>query len=201
MSHAILALNEAVIRAMQDNLFFKTDVAISLDGNPIGRLRIAFQPPFPVEDQGRLNGTRPGNSTSSLMDDSGTIEDPDFPDHKIVWDYRGPRVNSKDLFLAVIDGMATAAQPSGQSRCRVLYGISPLSFTGQAVISVRADNGPGVSSPLVYDDVKLALFLIWREVAVGLNKFGEVTFEIFYRGLKRGSGDITKLPPVAVASS
>ncbi|KAL6716092.1 hypothetical protein ACLMJK_005658 [Lecanora helva] len=189
---------------MHDDSFFNTEAAISLNNNPIGRVRIFFEltsPPVNNEN-GQIANKSAGlgnvTSTSILTTDSGTVHDPTCPDIEVRWEYQGPRINSKDLFLAILDGMASAARPDGSSRCNHLDAVSPLSSTGQAVISLREEGGGGAGGRgMTYDDVKVALYLVWRDVNVGLNKFGEMNFDIFVKGVKRGRGEVLRLPPVA----
>ena len=201
VSYAVLALKEAAIREMQGSVFYNTNVPISLQGNPIGLLSVAsmITPPAAI---GQANSTESVDGTSSFTANSGTIIDLLYSDYKFVWEYSETRINSKELFLAALDAFAISPQQPGQARCRSLEAISPLSFTGQAIITISEELVAGNLSPLSYSDAIIAIYLIWRELNVGKNTFGELKFEIFYRGVKRGTGMIDKLPPpFPVASS
>ena len=199
-SQAILALNEVAVEMIHGDNFFNTDATISLRGVLTGRISIKFRPPFSVED-GRDDGTKAGNGTNVLTANSGTLRDPAYPGYKINWQYQNTRINSKDIFLAVLDGMATAAQPIERARCPHLEVVSPVSRLGQAIISLNDVYVSGDVAFLTYKDVIITLYLMFRDAIIGLTKFGKMSFQVYLQGSKRGEGQIEILPPVRASQS
>ena len=187
-SHIVVGLYQTIPEVSDQSRFCEVLTTLSLQGRQIGSLAI----------QKRISGTeRKGgfNATSSLMVKdflstnaatypSGQIIDVDDPPFTISYTFSGIRINSKDIFLAVLDALATAAPFPTNTPFRSLDAISA---SGDCVISIAVDSS---QSQLSYSYVTKALRELITSVMVVLRKFEEVTFQLNWRAEKMVEGSI-----------
>lgn len=189
VSHASLGLNAAAVVAVDVPLFYRCLTNLSLYGTDIGSVEIRPSDSVFLNDHTTDYGTE-SNLTTNHLGETGTIIDPVDNKFKIAYNFHGRKINSKDMFTAVLDALTILAQYDERQRCRALQAVGPLSFTGQAVITVReAPSSPG----LICYYVTRALVTIFEDLNVNQNKFGELDFAVFWDGEKLATGDVFQL--------
>lgn len=77
-------------------------------------------------------GQDAGNVTGSTLvitdfPDSGAFVDPEDKRFALAYAFEGSRISSKDMFTAVLDGLAIIAQIGPTPRCEQLHAFGPLS--------------------------------------------------------------------------
>lgn len=190
-SHASLGLNAAAVTAVQGPLFYRCLTNLSLYGTDIGSVEILPSAFVTVDDHATDYGSE-SNLTTNHLGESGTIIDPGDTRLKITYDLNGRKINSKDMFTAVLVGLTILAQYDERQRCSTLQAFGPPSHTGQAVISMRE---VPTSHGLICCYVTRALLTIFEDLNVGQNKFGEMDFDVFWDGEKIATGDVLQLDP------
>lgn len=95
---------------------------------------------------------------------SGTL---DFGQLEIAWEVAGRKVNSKDMFTAMVDGfVAIAYIDSDDKNCVVFHAVGSPNSTGQVVITVGGDSLHG---RLTYGIVRHSLEGIFHHINIGEN--------------------------------
>lgn len=193
ISLLVIALQDAIIAMARLSGFFGLTVNICLDGPIIGLLEIGNNesPPDSItttsgtKDVLRLVNKNPSNGSLS---NSGQVVDPLDSKFVISYTFYGKAINSKEVFTAVLDGLAISAQYNSQEDCSVLEAVS---VSGTSALSVSQI--PSFSTPLHYSDVTRALLILTTGVIVLRRRFGEVEFGISYDGIEIAEGYILKL--------
>ena len=134
-----------------------------------------------IANSSLVNGS-PQNNTVTYP--SGRVFDKDEHDFSISYTYSGVRINSKDIFLAALDALATAAQFSPDS---VFRSLNAISISGDCVINMVENDS---SSKLNYSFVTKALRILLVDVMVHLRIFEEITLQLEWRMLKMAEGSI-----------
>ena len=187
-SHVVVGLYQTIVEVSDQSRFCEVLTTISLYGRQIGSLAI----------QKRISGTKThvGRiTTSSLMVKgfsssnaptypSGEIIDVDDHSFTTSYTFSGIRINSKDIFIAVLDALATAAQFPANTPFRSLNAVSP---SGNCVISISVESS---QSELSYSFVTKALRSLITSAMVVLRKFEEVTFQLNWRAERMVEGSI-----------
>lgn len=191
VSHAVLGLNAAVVAAVQERLFFLCSLSISSYETYVGNVQFVPSSHFPDGDQNIGDGPE-SNLTTSPMSGKGTLTDPQNKKFQVHYAFDGRKISSKDMFTAVLDGLANLAQFDPFQRFETLNAVGPLSPTGQAVIFIRE-----VSSRrgVINNDVTSALLMIFGDLNVAENKFGEMDFDVSWNGEKIATGYVMRLDP------
>lgn len=125
--------------------------------------------------------------TGILTTGTGSMVDSEDPSFSLTWTFTGARLNSRDVFLAAMDGIAAAARFNPGKRCARLSAATPGSRSG-AVINISSMKHPrrvGFS----YQYASRALLLISRTMQTE-NRFGAMNFYLEYEGYKFGEGFI-----------
>lgn len=111
---------------------------------------------------------------------SGSITDRDDRSFSVSYIYSETLINSKDVFLAIIDGLVTAGHSSPGTPFQSLNAMSP---SGTCVISiVQVDQAK-------YSHVTKALRLV-RDILVMQKRFGEMALELKVDGRTIASGSV-----------
>ena len=182
--HIVLGLYETVTDVSAHSRFCEVLSTLSMHRRQIGTLVIQKRAPSK------------SNATSSVVDQgspssnaatypSGQVNDPDEPSFLISYEYSGTRINSKDIFLAVIAALATAAQYPPMQPFRAL---NALSASGDCVISIL---GADSSFRVNYSYITKALRTIVVHIVVVLAKFEEMRFQLELETLTIGQGSIS----------
>ena len=157
--------------------FCEVHATLSQHQRLIGLLFIE-KTPSPTLEQAGINATSLLLDTDSLQTyPSGRIVDPNDPNFEIGYTYSGARLNSKDVFLGVLDALATAAQFGRLTFFESLNAVSP---SGACTISIAAIQSS--TFRVTYNFVTKALLFMITEVMVYLKKFGEVTLQLEWKG-------------------
>ena len=111
---------------------------------------------------------------------SGYIVDRDDRSFSVSYIYTDFLVNSKDVFLAILDGLVTAGQFSPGTPFQSLNAMSPSGNCAITIVEV---------DQVSYSYVTRALKLV-RDIMVMQKKFGEMTFELKLEGRTIASGSV-----------
>ena len=148
------------------------------------------------DDRGNFPDTKPkaGSpprldlSVASLDSRAGSFPDPDDPRVRVHWRYRFLPLASRDVLLAILDGLTLAAREDTNDPCRELNAFSEAPQR-QVAISVTAVRGSRVSLNFTYRHAARMLLLISRLV-VTLGKYDEMVFWADFNGSRFVLGDI-----------
>ncbi|KAG7006847.1 hypothetical protein G7Y79_00012g031830 [Physcia stellaris] len=148
------------------------------------------------DDRGNFPDTKPkagslprlDMSVASLDSRSGSFPDPDDPRVRVHWRYRFLPLASRDVFLAILDGLALAAQADINDPCRELNAFSEAPQR-KVAISVTAVRGTRVALNFTYRHAARMLLLISRLI-VTLGKYDEMVFWADFNGVRFVLGDI-----------
>ena len=116
----------------------------------------------------------------AATDQSGSIIDRDDRSFSVSYIYSDSPINSKDVFLAIIDGLVTAGQSSPSTPFQSLHAMSPSGNCLIKIVEVAQVN---------YNYVTKGLRLV-RDIMVMQKKFAEMTFELKVEGRTRASGSV-----------
>ena len=168
----LLGLYETMVDISAQSRFCEVRTTILLYGRRNGVLSLVKKRPK------TLGGNETNLAASSLLTGapqsiaatypSGSIPDSYDQRVSISYTYSDSSINSKDVFLAIIDGLVVAGQSSRGTPFESLNAMSP---SGNCVISIVAVDQAN------YSHATTALRLV-RDIMVTLKKFGEVTFEL-----------------------
>lgn len=179
-SHIVVGLYQTILEVSDQSRFCEVLSTLSLQGRQIGSLAI----------QKRISGTNKNDrmmgfsSSNEATYPSGQIDDVDDPPFTVSYRFAGIRINSKDIFMAALDALATAAQFPANTPFRSLNAISA---SGDCVISIAVDSS---QSQLSYSYVTKALRGLISSVMFFLRKFEEITFQLNWRADKMVEGSI-----------
>lgn len=187
-SHAVPGLYQAAIDALQEPLFYGFEAEWKLRSALVGSMQVikARWTPF-------TKFVPASNLTADLSGETGTVIDPVNDGYKIDYKFDGTKLNSKDIFAAILDALATAAPHDKNSDCQNLLGVGPPSRTGQVVVSIHQVPS---AHPMSYNTATSALYAIFTKLNVDQNKWGEMTFDVLREAEKVGQGDVFGLGPL-----
>ena len=179
-SHIVIGLYTTVLDVAARSRFCEVHTTLSQHQRKIGLLHIEKKTSATLEqggtnatnlllDKGSLNG-------SVLTYPSGRIIDPDNPNFEIVYIYSGARLNSKDVFLGVLDALATAAQ---FNRLTFFESLNVISPSGACTISIVAIQSS--TFRVKYSFVTRALLIMITDIMIYLKNFGEMTLQLEWK--------------------
>lgn len=179
VSHVIFGVYDTILDVAAKSRFCETLSTISLHRRLVGTLRIEKKTP-------EIVGTG-SNATSIEIADTfphgngvtypkGRFDDPDEPHFSVDYIYYGGRINSKDIFLAVIDALATAAQFTDRAPFNSLGAASP---SGNCVINIVGVDG---RYKINYSFVTKALLILIQGIMIPLAKFEEIALRLKWKG-------------------
>ena len=190
----VIGLQDAIITMARLSAFFRLSVDLGLNGLVIGHLEIGNKETPPPDSVTGTSYTKDillsVNETQSngSLSDSGRIIDPYDSKFVITYAFYGKAINSKEVFTAVLDGLATSAQYEPKEYCALLEAVS---VSGTCVISVSQI--PSFPARLYYLDVTRALLILTTGVIVTRRRFGEMEFGISYDGIQIAEGYLLKI--------
>ena len=180
----LLGLYETMVDIAAQSHFCQASTTLLRYGRRIGTLTLE------KARQRTLGGNLTNIANSSLLTaasqsisvtyPSGSITDRDDRSFSVSYIYSDLPINSKDIFLAIIDGLVTAGQSSPNTLFQSLYALSPSGNCLIRIIAVDQVN---------YSYVTRALKLV-RDIMVMRKKFGEMTFELKVEGRTVASGSV-----------
>ena len=130
--------------------------------------------------------TTTSDSTSLSSGLGRTIE---LPDMNITYDYVGARINSKDLYTAVLSGLADAAKAGMDTICTELHAYSQA---GNLVFWLDGDDQ--ATQPLTYESVTTIFRSIVEDMTLRERRFAEINFAVLFGEDGGASGFIAKMP-------
>ena len=177
------------------NLFYDLKVLINHEGTPVGQCTIHSASPSAkaAESSNTTSMLEQASSfnISAFTADTGRMADPEDPRFSLSWTFTGARLNSRDVFLAAMDGIAAAARFSPAKRCAQLSAATPRAGSG-VVVNMSSMKHPQ-RVRFTYHYASRALLLISR-VMQAENRFGVMGFYMEYEGYKFGEGFVKQRP-------
>ena len=175
--HMVAGLCQTINDIAAGNRFCEVVSTLSLYQRQIGTLRFEKIPPRSLEggDARNLSVEDEGSLRNGITYPSGRWDDPGHTEFSMTYTFSGKPINSKGIFLAVIDALAIAAQFNQDA---VFTSLRGLSTTGNCVINAVATPGP---TNVNYAFVTKALRLVIADIMIKLNKFGEIMLQLKWR--------------------
>ena len=197
--HCVAALYRAVIIMTEGVMFCKMRSIIKLHSLELGALNMT-----PIDEMtGSVNATRDslgsGNQTafSALGDavkvDRGRVVDPENFLFVIEYVWYGKSMKSKDISLAILNAIATAAPHDTSSECETLEILSP---EGDCVVIV--DQLASAGRRLTYFYAVRALELAYDHIFAAQKRWGDLLLTL--RSNDRAIGEIRILRGVGKES-
>ena len=181
--HCVVALYRAVVIMTDGVLFCKMRAIIKLGGSyELGAL--SFSPIDTVD--GSVNQTKRDSLSSrnkSTVDglygavkmDRGRVVDPENFLFVIEYLWYGKSIRNKDISLAILGAIATAAPHELLSHCETLEAVSP---EGDCVVIV--DRVDTAGTKLTYFEVVRALELAYDQIFVAQKRWGDLLLILKY---------------------
>ena len=187
-NHIVLGLYETITEISTRSRFCEVFSTLEMHRRPIGTLVIQKRASKTLE-QDESNATSSMTISSSQNSNtvtypSGLITDSDNPNFSISWAYSGIRLNSKDVFSATLDALASAAPFSPSMSFKSLDAISA---SGNCVINVfEVDSRVQVN----YSYVTKALRTMIVDLMVPLKNFGAMSLQLKWQSINMSEGSI-----------
>ena len=184
-AHMVAGLYQTITDIAAGDRFCEVISTLSLYQRQIGTLRFEKIPPRSLEMEGggdarNLSVGDTGSVRNGITYPSGRWDDPGRTDFSMTYTFSGKRINSKGIFLAVIDALAIAAQFDQDT---VFTSLRGMSTTGNCVVNVVATPGP---TSVSYASVTKAVRLVIADIMIPLNKFGEIRLQLKWRDVLMG---------------
>ena len=179
-NHIVIGLYTTMLDVAALSRFCEVHTTLSQHQRKIGRLLIEKRTSSTLE-QGGTNAiniilNKGSLQGSALTYPSGRVIDPDDSNFEVVYTYTGARLNSKDVFLGVLDALAIAAQ---FDRLTFFESLNVISPSGACKISIMAIQSS--SFRVRYSFVTRALLIMIRDIMIYLKNFGEVTLQLEWK--------------------
>ncbi|KAL8917189.1 MAG: hypothetical protein Q9208_008091 [Pyrenodesmia sp. 3 TL-2023] len=203
--HCVVALYRAVV-AMTDGVSFcHLKSHLSVWGEEVGLMSVA---PVVGPARGEVE-ERGGNSSSlsaaaaaaaagrgegegvlendtlttrdGLRADSGQVKDPDYPDFVLKYYFFGKPIPSKEVSMAILVAMATAAPFGPGLECKELLAISPYGGCSIVIESVR-----GGDMLFTHAWATRALKVLYQGIVVPQKRWGDLVLVLIWKGERFG---------------
>lgn len=190
-NHVVLALYEVVVAMSTSVRFFEVAATISIQRRRVGVLKMERLRPINIaHDQPEgINESKPETTKSIVNAPSGTVIDQDDPRFTISYAYSGARINSKDVFIAILEALAITAE---YTDTLPFHSLATTSASRKCMITF-SDARSG--SKLHYSFITQALRILTWDVIIALKLFGEMTLQLLWDGQKIAEGNIKPLSP------
>ena len=196
VNHIVFGLYDTILDVAEKSRFCETLSTLSLHRRLVGTLRIEKMTPR-ILDGGinapNLTVVKGLPQSNGVTYPTGRLQDPDNPEFSIDYIYYGARINSKDIFLAILDALATAAQFSDIEPFESLRAASP---SGPCVVNLVGVDGPIKTN---YSFVTKALRMTIVGIMVKLGKFEEIALRLKWEGSLIAEGSVKLTDRGAVA--
>ena len=198
--HCVAALYRAVIIMTDGIMFCKMRAIIKLDSFELGALNVSpmdFSAGSQNETRrdlpGRANKTAMNGSDGAVSVDRGRVVDPENFLFVMEYVWYGRSMRSKDISLAILDAIATAAPHDSNSECQTLEITSP---EGNCVIVV--DQLASAGRKLTYFYTVRALQLAYDAIFATQKRWGDLLLVLRFND--RAFGEIRVLKGVGKES-
>lgn len=186
--HAISALYRSLFAIVETNAYCVVTTTLILQGQKIATLKILPAFPAPVDAIVRVSNDTTASPipTNSARDSSGKIAS-DVDSRLIMsYQYDGARVDSRDIWTAVLDDIVETAYNGANS---TFSHIDAVSASGDAVYHMHTTAGVGTCK---YWYMAEALRLMFIKMVIS-KRFQEVKLEIEYDGKTIAEGWLLKM--------
>ena len=204
----VTGLWETMVQICQYNFYYETTLKMWYHNEEIGTLMIqehgveasangtkadadTFSNSVAPKDVAlSLAQAAPLNSTALPSYPSGRIRFPEDVRFSITYTYQTTQIQSKDVFMAVLGILATAAQyhPAMQP-IKELKQVSPSKRCAITLMPTRD------WVEFNYADAVNGLNLLVNTIMLSLEKFGEMSFSVWFLREKVGQGSVKALSP------
>lgn len=191
-SHVILGLYEGLMTMLGHNRFCELSVTLSIHQRQVGELSMRAEH-VPIE--AAADSTIIGTSLDAISpvitatDDSNALQrqytDPSDPKFKMIYQFHGSRIPSKNIFTAALNGLANAAVFDPKSPCDRLKAVSENSG---CLIQISKLDGQSMD----YAQATKALKWMTSTIPILEKTFGEMNAQLVYDGQRIADGYILK---------
>lgn len=127
------------------------------------------------DDRGLLgNGT--STTSGSLKADSGRVTDPDNPNFTLAYHFFGKPIPSKEVSMAILEAMTTAAPFGSEVECKELLAVSPNGGCSIVIESVG-----GARMLFTYRWATRALKVLYQEIVVPQRRWGDLMLVLMWK--------------------
>ena len=187
-NHIIMGLYETITDITARSRFCEVLSTLSIRRRQVGTLTIQKRASrTPEQDEANATSSMTigkSQNSNAITYPSGLITDSDDLSFSISYTYSGVRLNSKDVFSATLDALASTAFFSPSATFRSLNAISA---SGDCLINVvEVDNPLQVN----YSFVTKALRTMIIDIMVPLRVFGAMSLQLKWDGLNMAEGSI-----------
>lgn len=194
--HVVLGVYDTIVDVAAKSQFCETLSTISFHGREVGTVRIEKKMPETLDNgSGATSFTTVDTSPqgNGMTYPKGRFDDPDEPHFSVEYIFYGGRINSKDIFLAVLDALAIAAQFKDIAPFTSLDGASP---SGDCVIKILGTRG---RYKVNYSFVTKTLLILIQHIMIPLVKFEEVALRLIWKGTLMANASVKMAGRGAVA--
>ena len=193
IGHAVLGLYKAGVEIAQGNMFFELVASLYIGDEKIGRFEVRPRKGWGPDSQLLDLGSGYANDTTTVMADSGTILDPLDRDFSIKFSWDGVRIKSQDIFTAILDGLAIAAEHANTD---INAYISAARSAGGGTVLSTWISGEEGNVDMTWGRLKRALLMVWDLLVIGpkgkSTRFEGLMFGLRYRAKDIGAGRILR---------
>lgn len=191
--HLVYGLYFTVLSMVSESPFYQYHTDMYQSTRLIGGLAIEKFP-----------GTTPSNTSIGAIDyistTNATILDSTsyssglgttiiLPDMNITYEYIGPRFNSRDLYTAVLDGLAEASKSGMDTVC---VDVRAYSYSGEFIFWIIGEQS--ATHPLTYKAATDIFRSITLDMTLEQRRFEEINFFVMNRTEAIATGFVGKVP-------
>ena len=173
-SHIVLGLYETILAMSTDVRFSEVTTTMSSQQRQLGILQIRRLAISSNNNDTLVDVGSPESETTRSVANgpTGVIVDPDDSRFTISYSYDGGRINSKDMFIAILEALAITAE---YSNATPFLSLATTSASRKCEITVST--APS-ESRLRYGFVTKALRMLTWDVILRLKVFAEMKFKL-----------------------
>jgi len=183
-SHIILGLYYTMVEISKSQIFCKVTASLWIEKRQRGTLKIQEL----ASGMSSVDTANTGLTNATIGDlsahPSGRAVDFDDSRFTIDYVYDGSKIASQDIFIAVLDGLATSAQYADDAKFQQL---AATSASGKCQINITEVAGPHQIS---YRLVTKALRMLTFYVILRLRTFGEMDFDLKWEDASIAQGSM-----------
>ncbi|KAL9013259.1 MAG: hypothetical protein Q9173_002044 [Seirophora scorigena] len=184
--HCVAALYRSVVVMTDGLLFCNLKSQLSVRGTEVGAMSVtpSHDPPRGLGRIGSLI-----NNVSTTEDpvdnvvgaDGGRVIDPEKPDFTIVYYFFGKAIQSKEVSMAILEAIATAAPFDSGVECKELLAVSK-----DGGCSIIIESVAGGKTLFTYGWAARALKVLYQGILVPQKRWGDVVLTLMYKEARFG---------------
>lgn len=192
--HCVAALYRSVV-VMTDRLLFCTLTShLSVRGTEIGAMSVkpSHDPPRGLGRIGSLinNVSTTNDPVNDVVGaDRGSVIDPEKPDFTIAYYFFGKAIQSKEVSMAILEAIATAAPFDSAMECKELLAISK-----DGGCSIIIESVAGGKTLFTYGWAARALKVLYQEILVPQKRWGDLVLTLMYKEERFGEMRMLRTP-------